>query len=144
MKVVNPREPKLRMILTDGGFSHQRLAVLFWHLKASSGLIFLMGWRIGTKYEGSLTVNGPDMKKGNLVQVSGCLRATTFHYSAAYFMTERPTQQVVCRQLVGELEGLSGRPVKGNGCAVTWSWDSAGILSVEPWGLSWHFCQEWL
>jgi len=50
---------------------------------------------------------------------------------------KRPTRQVLYRWLGGELEGLGGRPVEGNGCA-----DSAGVLSVEPRGLSWHFCQE--
>lgn len=34
-------------------------------------------------------MNGPDVKKGNTVRMSGCLQATC-HYSAAYFMTERP------------------------------------------------------
>lgn len=32
----------------------------------------------------------------------------------------------------------------GNGRAVNWSRDSAGVPSVEPWGLRWHLCREWL
>lgn len=37
------------------------------------------------------------------------------------YRQKRPTQLVLCRRLVGELEGLGGRPVEGNGCAVSWS-----------------------
>jgi len=70
--------------------------------------------------------------------MSGCLQAAaTTHHSPAFFMTVKTNtaKHSLCfQQLVGELKDSVVGLSRGKGRAVNWLRDSAGVLSVEPWG----------